>query len=43
MQEIKKLLKYFLGLMKNKFYGEIIIVFNEGKIVNLKENKSIKL
>lgn len=41
--EIEKVEDYLNGLKNDKFYGEVLIKFEHGKIVIAKENKSIKL
>ena len=43
MTRLKKLIKYIMALTKIKFYGKVIISFENGDIVHLKEEKSLKL
>lgn len=43
MTKIEKFIKYVIALTKIKFYGKIIISFENGDIVHLSEKKSLKL
>jgi hypothetical protein len=43
MTKLEKFIKYIVALTKVKFYGKVIISFENGNIVHLKEEKSLKL
>lgn len=43
MESLIKLTEYIKVLIKEHFYGKIIISFEDGKIVHLKEEKNLKL
>lgn len=40
---MKELIKFITDLMSRKFYGKVIISFENGKITHLKKEESIKL
>ena len=39
----EKLLAYLKKLTDNKFYGKVVLSFENGKVTHMKEEKSIKL
>ena len=41
-QELQKLFEYLKELVEKKFYGELVLKLESGKIVIAKETKSIK-
>ena len=43
MEQLRKLTELISGLMNGKFFGQIVIKFEAGKIVNLKKEESLKL
>lgn len=43
MDKLKKLWDIFILLIENKFYGSVVIKFENGIIVNIKKEESIKL
>ena len=40
---IEKLLAYLKDLIDNKFYGKVVLFFENGKVTHMKEEKSVKL
>lgn len=42
-EKIKKILNIILECQKQKFYGDLTIKFEGGKIILIKKNQSIKL
>lgn len=43
MTKLGKLIKYIIALTKAKYYGKVVISFEDGHIVHLKEEKNLKL
>ena len=42
-KELSKLLDYLRGLVKSRFYGKVIISFDDGKVTTVKTEHTVKI
>jgi len=40
--KLEKVFNYLLNLASNDFYGKIVVTFEQGKVVHLKKEESLK-